>query len=146
MEILEYHRENYTISTDFSRLDLDAVHELLTKHTYWAQHRSPEKVRKSAENSLNYGVYCGDELVGYARVVTDYVTFAWLCDVIIRPDHRASGLGKWLVTCIINHPDLKSIRRIMLATRDAHELYRKYGEFTPLQHPERWMERYHPDA
>jgi GNAT superfamily N-acetyltransferase len=146
MDIQEYQRENYTISTDPARLDFEVVHHLLSTHSYWAVGRTMETIRKAAENSLNFGVYCGTQQVGYARVVTDYATFAWLCDVIVHPEQRAAGLGKWLVTCVIDHPDLKHIRRIMLATSDAHDLYRKYGEFTPLHNPERWMERFNPEG
>ena len=142
----EYQRDGYTISTDPARLDVTAIHRFLTELSYWAQERPLEVVQRSIENSLNFGIYCGSEQVGFARVVTDYATFAWLCDVIILPEHRGQGLSKWLVDCIVNHPDLKKIRRLMLATRDAHELYRKYGGFEPLPSPERWMQRFNPDA
>jgi GNAT superfamily N-acetyltransferase len=94
---------------------------------------------------LNFGVYGPVGQAGFARVVTDYATFAWLCDVFILPQYRQDGLGKWLVECIIQHPDLKQLRRFMLATRDAHELYRKYGGFVSMSSPERWMERINPD-
>jgi GNAT superfamily N-acetyltransferase len=144
MEIQEYHRENYTISTDPARLNIETIHEFLHQHTYWASTRPLDVVRRSVENSLNFGVYCGKTMVGYARVVTDYATFSWLCDVVILPDHRGKGLGKWLVQCVVNHPDLINQRRIMLATRDANELYRVYGGFKPLDHPSRWMEKIIP--
>ncbi len=141
MHIKEYHRDNYTISNDPSRLDVSFIHQFLTTNTYWARNRPLNVVRRSIENSLNFGVYCGDEQVGFARVITDYATFAWLCDVFIVPEHRKSGLGKWLVACVVNHPDLKPLRRLLLATRDAHGLYAKYGGFTPLANAERWMEK-----
>ncbi len=139
--IQEYHRDNFTISTDPARLDINAIHGFLSTGSYWAQNRPLEVVQRSIENSLNFGVYCDDRQVGYARVVTDYATFAWVCDVFVLPEQRQSGLGKWLVECVVSHPDLKPLRRLLLATRDAHELYRKYGGFTPLGSPDRWMEK-----
>lgn len=146
MNIQEYHRDPYSVSNDPARLNIPLIYEFLTQHTYWAQNRTFEVVKRSIENSLNFGIYKGDEQVGYARVVTDFATFAWLCDVFVVPDHRQFGLGKWIVDCVINHPDLKPLRRILLATRNAHELYRKYGGFEPIAHPERWMEKFNPDA
>ena len=94
--------------------------------SYWAQGRSFEAVQKSVEHSLCFGVYAGRQQVGFARVVTDYATFAWLCDVFILESHRGKGLGKRLIECVVAHPELQSVR-FMLATRDAHELYRRYG-------------------
>ncbi len=146
MHIEEYHRDNYTISNDPSRINVSFVHQFLTTNTYWARNRTLDVVRRSIENSLNFGVYCDDEQVGFARVVTDYATFAWLCDVFILPEHRKSGLGKWLVGCVVNHPDLKPLRRLLLATRDAHGLYARYGGFTPLANIERWMEKFNPES
>lgn len=139
--IQEYHRDNFIISTDPAWLDISFIHSFLSTGSYWAQNRPLEVVQRSIENSLNFGVYCDGRQVGFARVVTDYATFAWVCDVFIIPEQRRSGLGKWLVECVVNHPDLKPLRRLLLATRDAHELYRKYGGFTPLVNPDRWMEK-----
>ena len=145
MQHIESHRDLYTISTDPARLDVTRIHRLLNQYSYWAQNRPLELVQKTIANSLSFGVYgAGGELVGYARVVTDYATFAWLCDVIVDPEHRGRGLARWLVECVVDHPDLKMIRRILLATRDAHNLYRNYGGFEILDHPERWMERFNP--
>lgn len=137
----EYQLDNYTISTDPARLDIPVIHQFLSTGSYWAQSRPLEVIQRSIENSLNFGVYCDNRQVGFARVVTDYATFGWVCDVFILPEQRKAGLGKWLVECIVNHPDLKPIRRLLLATRDAHELYRQYGGFTPLGNPDRWMEK-----
>lgn len=139
--IQEYHRDNFIISTDPAWLDISFIHSFLSTGSYWAQNRPLEVVQRSIENSLNFGVYCDGRQVGFARVVTDYATFAWVCDVFIIPEQRRSGLGKWLVECVVNHPDLKPLRRLLLATRDAHELYRKYGGFAPLGNPDRWMEK-----
>lgn len=146
MLIQEYQRDDYTISTDISKVDVDFVHTFLTTSTDWAQNRPYEVMQKAIQNSLNFGLYCAGQQVGYARVVTDYATFAWLCDVFVIPAHRDKALGKWLVDCVVNHPDLKLIRRILLATRNAHELYRRYGGFENLSHVERWMERFNPNT
>ena len=139
--IVEYHRDNYTTSTDPDRLDIGVIYNFLSTGSYWAQNRPLDVVRRSIENSLNFGVYCDSRQVGFARIITDYATFAWLCDVFILHEQRNCGLGKWLVECVVNHPELKPLRRILLATRDAHELYRQYGGFTPLANPDRWMEK-----
>jgi GNAT superfamily N-acetyltransferase len=145
MNIQEYHRGDYVISTDPARLDVARIHTFLTQLTYWAKKRTIETVQKSIEHSINFGVYCGDEQVGYARVVTDYATFAWLCDVIITPEHRGKGLGKWIVEVVTTHPQIEPLRRLLLATLDAHELYRRYGGFVDLANPERWMEKVNPN-
>jgi GNAT superfamily N-acetyltransferase len=97
-------------------------------------------VQRSLENSLNFGVFHGADQVGFARVVTDYATFAWLADVFILDEYRGQGLSKWLLEVILTHPQLQGFRRWLLATRDAHELYRRYG-FTELKEQTRWMER-----
>ena len=98
-------------------------------------------MEKSIANSLCFGVYDGDRQMGFARVVTDYATFAWLCDVFIDAAYRGQGLGKQLVERIVAHPELQGMRNFILATRDAHELYRQYGGFEALAAPERWMAR-----
>ena len=132
---------DYTINTDPAKLDLEFIHGFLDRHSYWAQGRPLAVVRKSLENSLCFGVYAGVEQVGFARVVTDYATFGWVCDVFIAESHRGHGLGKWLIECVVTHPGLQGLRQIILATRDAHELYRRYGGFDSLPAPERWMIR-----
>ncbi len=139
---IEQQRGEYTLSTEKSRLDLAALHVYLSVTAYWALGRSYETVVKSIEHSLCFGIYAQDgKQVGFARVVTDYTTFAWLCDVFVLETHQGKGLGKWLVEAVVSHPALQDIKRIMLATRDAHELYRRYGGFELLQAPERWMVR-----
>ena len=141
-ELTEWQREQFTISTDFSRLNIDFIHDYLCNRSYWAQGRSRDVVEKAIANSLSFGVYDGKEQIGYARVVTDYATFAWLCDVFITEAYQGRGLGKWLVSAIVNHPEVGQLKYIVLATRDAHELYRKYGDFGPFRFPDRMMMRY----
>lgn len=142
--ISEWHRDEYSISTDKDRLDLEVIHRFLTT-SYWAAGRSLETVRSSIENSIAFGVYKGEQQVGFARVITDYATFAWIADVFILEAHRGQSLSKWLMEVIISHPELQGLRRWVLATKDAHELYRKFG-FTELKLPERWMERHDPNT
>ena len=136
---LGWHRNGYRVSTDPSKLDLGVVHGYLTE-SYWAAGVPEEVVRRSVENSLCFGVYRDEEQVGFARVVTDRATFAYLADVFVLEAHRGQGLGKWLVEVILSHPDLQGLRRWMLATRDAHDLYRRYA-FTELARPAIFMER-----
>ena len=138
----ELRRGEYLISTDKSRLDLGVVHDFLST-SYWAVGVPLEVVERSIENSLVFGVYGGEEQVGFARVVTDYATFAYLADVFVLESHRGRGLGKWLIEAVVSHPDLRGLRRWMLATGDAHELYRKYG-FAGLGRPEIFMEIHTP--
>jgi GNAT superfamily N-acetyltransferase len=138
---LEYQRDSFIISTDRDRLDVDAIHTFLSTNSYWAQDRSRSVVEISIANSFCFGLYQGWKQIGFARVVTDYATFAWLCDVFIQKAYRGYGLGKWLVQSILHHPVVYSLRRVLLATRDAHGLYNKYGGFEPLRAPDRWMER-----
>lgn len=138
---MEYRRDEFLISTEKSLLDIPLIHEYLSNRAYWSKGRSLETVEKSIQHSMCFGVYVGDRQVGFARMVTDYATFGWLCDVFILDEDQNQGLGKWLVACVVAHPELASIRRLLLATRDAHELYRRYAGFESLNNPERWMER-----
>ncbi len=135
----EWKRGEYAIATDPSRLDLVAVHDFL-KGSYWARGIPKEVVERSVENSLCFGLYREDEQVGFARVVTDRATFAYLTDVFVVGQHRGRGLGRWLLEVVLSHPELRDLRRWMLATADAHGLYRGYG-FRELGNPERLMER-----
>ncbi|MFN2241803.1 MAG: GNAT family N-acetyltransferase [Anaerolineae bacterium] len=139
--MVEYQRDGYLISTDKARLDLSLIHDFLSHSTYWAEGRPLAVVQKSIDGSLCFGVYQGAQQVGFARVVTDRATFAWLCDVFVVEAHRGRGLGKWLVECIVAHPDLQTLRTFLLSTRDAHELYRCYGGFEILPAPDRLMVR-----
>jgi GNAT superfamily N-acetyltransferase len=137
----EWRRGEFLISTNLERLQREVIHDFLSTQSYWAQQRSLEVVARSLENSLNFGLYKGERQIGFARVVTDYATFAWLADVFIVAEHRGSGLSKWLLQVITSHPQLQGLRRWVLATRDAHELYRRFG-FRQLENPDRWMEKY----
>jgi GNAT superfamily N-acetyltransferase len=140
----EWRRGDYSISTDKARLDLGVIHEFLS-NSYWATGRSLETIRRSIENSVAFGIYHKDEQVGFARVITDYATFAWVADVFVVESHRGQGLSKWLMEVMLAHPDLQGFRRWVLATKDAHGLYRKFG-FAELKRPERWMERHDPNT
>lgn len=132
-------------STDRSRLDIDAIHAFLSTESYWVPGIRRAFVERAIETSLCFGVYDGSRQLAFARVITDGAGFAWLADVFVVADARGRKLGERLVEFVLAHPDLQRIRRFMLATRDAHGLYAKYG-FTPLAHPERIMERYDADA
>jgi GNAT superfamily N-acetyltransferase len=130
------------VSTDPARLDLGAIHGYLTG-SYWAAGISRSVVERSLRHSLGFGVYRGDELVGFARVVTDLATFAYLADVFVLDAYRGRGLSKWLIECILEHPDLRDVRRWHLVTRDAQGLYAKFGFAEPP--PGKHMERVRKD-
>lgn len=138
-------RGEFTISTDRKRLQIDRIHKFLTEESYWAKERTLEQTTTAINNSLPFGVYTGENQIGFARVVTDYATFAYLGDVYILEEFRGQGLSKWLMETIVEHPDLQNFRRWLLATRDAHTLYEKFG-FTQLKFPARWMEKTAPNA
>ncbi len=139
---MDWQKDEYYISTDITKLDVGMIHHFLYTTAYWAVGRPMSVVRKSIENSLCFGLYEGETQVGFARVVTDYATFGWMCDVFILPSHRGRGLGKWLVECMVAHPDVKDLRRILLSSRDAHGLYEKFGGFHSLHYPANWMEKF----
>lgn len=134
----------YTITTDMRRLDLHAIHAFLSQ-TYWSPGIPLAVLKKAIENSLAFGVFRGQEQIGFARVVTDKATFAYLADVYILEAHRGKGLSKRLLEEIHAHAELQGLRRFLLATRDAHGLYAQFG-FQPLANPSRMMEKWNPDA
>jgi GNAT superfamily N-acetyltransferase len=138
-QLLETHRDQFTISTDPARLDVDAITDMLSR-AYWAQGRTREMIARYLKHSLAFGLYDGSRQIGLARVISDYTTFAWLCDVFIHEDYRGQGLGKWLMETVHSHPDLQGLKRWMLATNDAHGLYSQFG-WVPLEPPGRWMMR-----
>jgi GNAT superfamily N-acetyltransferase len=141
----------YIISTDPGWLDVDVIHQFLSEHSYWARGIPRETVARSVANSLCFGVYIagngvtGRHQIGFARVITDRATIAYLGDVFILPEHRGQGLSKQLIEAVLAHPYLQGLRRWILATADAHELYSRYG-FTPLSQPEWFMQRHDPDV
>lgn len=137
--IQEWQRGEYSISTDVNRLDLGVIHQFLAT-SYWAEGLPLEVLQRSIQNSLVFGIYKDKQQIGFARVVTDYSTFAYLADVFVWESFRGQGLGKWLIQTIISHPELQGLRRWLLATKDAHELYRQFG-FTELLNPDRFMEK-----
>ena len=135
----EWRRNDHVVSTDPARLHLTVVHGFLER-SYLASGVPLEVVKRSVRNSMVFGVYEGSEQVGFARVITDRATFAYLADVFVLEEHRGRGLGRWLVECVLSHPDLRGLRRWMLAARDAHDLYRGFG-FTELENPGIFMEK-----
>lgn len=137
-QIVDYQKDDYLITTDFSRIDIEAVCSLL-KQTYWANSRKKDVVIKSLKNSLCFSLLHKGRQIGLIRVITDGATFAYLCDVVIEEEYRHKGLGKWFLECVFKYPDLQNLRRWFLATRDAHEFYRKFG-FNSLKNPEKFME------
>ncbi|MDQ1388191.1 MAG: hypothetical protein QOF56_1645 [Acidobacteriaceae bacterium] len=142
---VEYRRGEFLISTSRERLDLDVVHGFLTK-CYWAKGIPREIVARSIERALCFGIYNGEGAqVGFARVISDFATIAYVGDVFVLETHRGQGLGKWLMQCITQHPALQNLRRWILTTRDAHGLYSQVG-FTPVKAPERFMELHRPNV
>ena len=137
--------EQFEISTDRERLDIDWIHHFLTTDSYWAATRTEQQTRTAIENSLCFGVYVGERQIGFGRVVSDFATFAYVGDVFVADDFRGRGIGKMIMEAMVSHPRLQGLRRWVLATRDAHGLYEQY-EFSSLKFPERWMERTAPDA
>ena len=127
------------VSTDATRLDVERIHRWLSEDAYWSLGRTRDVVERSIEHSLNFGAYDDSgEQVGYARVVTDHATFAWLCDVYVDPSSRGAGVGTALLDAVTAQLSPLGLSRTLLATADAHSLYRRYG-FEPLAHPERFM-------
>lgn len=136
-------KKGFSISTDKQLLDFNAIYNYLENDSYWAKGIPVEKLRKAIDNSLCFGVYQDKKQAGFARIITDRATFAYLCDVFILPDFRGIGLSKWLMQTITGHEDLQGLRRWSLATADAHGLYNQFG-FTPITHADRWMEIFTP--
>jgi GNAT superfamily N-acetyltransferase len=145
MHIINESRGEFLISTDVSKLDKKAIHNYLSNESYWSKNIPYEKVEAAILNSLNFGVYAGERQIGYARIVTDYTIVAYLGDVFIIEEYRGKGLAKWLMEVIMNHKDLQGLRRWILLTRDAHELYKKYG-WKEIASADRWMEIHKPNV
>ena len=140
---------DYSITTDKNKMDIDFIHSFLTQ-SYWAEGITKEIISRSIAGSLCFGVFNKEKQalpagrqVGFARMVTDEATFAYLADVFIAEEHRGKGLSKWLMEVIMSYPGLQGLRRILLATKDAHGLYAQFG-FTPLVYTDRWMQIHDP--
>lgn len=133
-----FNAKGFSISTDKKLLDIDVIYNFLNEESYWAKGITRERLEKAIEHSVCFGVYDGNKLVGFARVVTDRATFAYLCDVFVLETYRGQGLSKWLVQTIVSDADFKGLRRWALATQDAHGLYKQFG-FAPLVNAENWM-------
>ncbi len=142
---MEWTKGEFTISTDKLRLQIKMIQAFLSNDSYWARGRTVEQTQTAIDNSICFCLYHGTRQIGFARVVSDLATFAYLGDLFVIEEFRGRGLSKWLMETVISHPDLQGLRRWLLATRDAHGLYERF-EFARLRHPERWMERTAPDA
>jgi GNAT superfamily N-acetyltransferase len=138
--VQEYRQGEYLVSTDPARLDLDVIYRYLAEESYWAKGMALETLQRAVAHSLCFGLYAAEKQIGFARVVTDYATYAYLSDVFVLEAYRGQGLGQWLLACVVAHPDLQSLRRFGLTTRDAQALYARLG-WRPLRYPERHMER-----
>ena len=139
-DALEWQRGDFRITTDQNAMDVDAIHAFLTR-SYWSPGISRELVERAMGYSLCFGLFDHDRQIGFARYATDHTRFAYLMDVYVLEDYRGQGLGQWLIACTLEHPDIARCRRLLLTTRDAHELYHRFG-FAELPNPERWMERF----
>lgn len=143
---MELQRDHFTLSTDPARLQIDVIHDFLTNRSYWATGISRETLQKQIDHStLHFGLYDGEKQIGYAQVLTNFTSFAYLGNVFVLEEYRGQGLSKWLMETIMNHPDLQMIRRWLLATRDAHGLYKQFG-FSELAQPETIMEKFNDNA
>jgi ribosomal protein S18 acetylase RimI-like enzyme len=136
----EVSKNEYRITTDNAKLDLDSIHNWIT-NSYWANGRTKEEMKKVMENSLNFGLFQNEKQIGFARVVTDYHTFAYLCDVIIDDSHRGKGLGKMLMKEVLEYPELKIMKRWLLFTKDAHGLYSSLDLAKMICRIEQWLKK-----
>jgi len=143
--VFEERKDNFVISTDRSKLDIEMIHNYLANESYWSKGIPLDLVKKAIENSECFGVYDNGKQVGFARAVTDFSTFGYLADVFILSEYRGRGLSKWLMECITMHPELRGFRRWILITRDAHKLYERFG-YTPVKKPQNYMENHDPDV
>lgn len=141
---MKWQQGDFTVTDNREDLDIEVIHGFLCRESYWAEHIPRATIEKAMAHSLCFGLYHADKQIGFARAVSDHATFAYLADVFVLSDYRGRGLGKWLVSCILIHPELQGLRRWMLATLDAHGLYEQNG-FVPLRHPEWFLEIHYPD-
>lgn len=145
MKIIETHFEEYFITTDQSKMDVVAIHDFLSKYSGWSNNIPFEKVKKSIENSLNFGLFHNGKQIGFARIISDFSTIAYLGDVYILENYRGQGLSNQLMGTVLGHPDLQGLRRWILLTSTAQWLYKKYG-FTKLSQPDIYMELFDPNV
>lgn len=145
MEIIETHKKEYTISTDINKLDILSIHEFLSNETDWSYGIPLDTLGTSIENSLNFGLYYNNKQIGYARVISDYSTIAYVGDVYVLKEFRGKGLSKWLINEIMEHPNLQGLRRWILITDTAEWLYKKFG-FKSLPNPKFYMEKHNPNV
>ncbi|MBC3540850.1 GNAT family N-acetyltransferase [Rufibacter sediminis] len=140
----EADKSGFFLSFDKDLLQLETIHGFL-RQVYWSKDIPRQVVKRAIDHSLCVGVYFEGKQVAFARLITDYTTFAYLCDVFVLEDYRGNGLSKWMIKAFRAHPELQKLRRWMLATQDAHDLYSQFG-FEPLPHPERFMQLHSPDV
>ncbi|MBD2434681.1 MULTISPECIES: GNAT family N-acetyltransferase [Fischerella] len=142
--ITEWQRGEYSISTDRNRLNINVIHQFLAS-SYWAEGLPLEILKRSIQHSLVFGMYKSKQQVGFARVTTDYSTFAYIADVFVLEPFRGQGLGTWLIETIMSHPELQGLRRWLLITKDAQDFYRLFG-FTELKNSDRFLEKWYPNV
>jgi GNAT superfamily N-acetyltransferase len=137
---MEWIDGNYRVTTDIGQFQFDIVHRYLSEVAYWSPGISRERVERAARHSLAFGLFRDQAQIGYARAITDTVSFAYLTDVFVLPEQQRGGLGTWLVECLMSHPELQGLRKMLLTTSSAHALYAKFG-FTAIESPGRLMEK-----
>ncbi|TQV78404.1 GNAT family N-acetyltransferase [Denitrobaculum tricleocarpae] len=142
---MDWQKENYRLTTDTARFDMEVLFRFISEESYWARGMARETFERAVRHSVCFGLFDGDRQIGFGRVVSDFASVAYLKDVFILEDCRGRGLSKWMMECILSHPDLQVIRRWLLVTADAQELYKKFG-FTPLKVPEKFMELHNPQV
>ncbi|OFX42218.1 MAG: GNAT family N-acetyltransferase [Bacteroidetes bacterium GWA2_30_7] len=145
METININKGNFLITTDNTKLDLFVIHNFLANQSYWSRNISFEKVQTAFNNSLNFGLMHECRQIGYARIISDFSTIAYLGDVFVLDDFRGQGLSKWLIETVVSHPNLQGLRRWILLTSDAHELYKKFG-WKIVEKPENWLEKHNPNV
>jgi GNAT superfamily N-acetyltransferase len=137
-------KDDYLLTTDKSKLDLKMIHDFLAHESHWAKNIPFDRVKKSIENSLNFGLFYQGKQIGFARVISDFSTIAYLGDLFILKEHRGKGLSRWMLEEIMNHPDLSGLRRWILVTKEEHDVYQQYG-WAMVARPENWMEIHDPE-
>lgn len=142
---MDWRKDNYLLTTDASLFDIDTLYHFISDQSYWSRGIPRAIFERSLQHSLCFGLFQEETQIGFARVVSDFATFAYLGDVFVHENHRGRGLSKWMMDCVLLHPDLQGLRRWMLATRDAHELYKQFG-FTELKAPVKFMEKHDPEV